>query len=200
MRFFSLVIFVSLWISCKNDGSLGLSGNTIDIDEISGEQVDPATLKTPKACDMITDEKLKEILNIQSAITLKDSSDPENLNSQACFFKWDDPNTSNAGILIQITTNPVYEEYPGYISGFVQNKIKEGENIMGQDTPIKYKSFKIGSKEGAYSFDQGRFYWNGGGNYLFMLAFNVSTLSEQKMLNTAQKIISEIHTNFASNI
>ncbi len=199
MRIFILLIFIGLLTSCKNDGSIGL-GSSVDIDAVAGEIADPSKLKLPKACEMLAPERLQEILKISYPVVLKDSSDPESGGSQACFFKWDDPNTSNAGILIQIMTNPVYEEYSGYISGYVQNKLKEGENMMGQEETIPYKSFKVGNKEGAYSFQQGRFYWSAGGNYLFMLAFNVSTLSESKMVSVAQKIIGEIHVNFAEKM
>lgn len=188
--FFILCLAMTFW-GCKE---------SMDIDQVAGPLADPSTLKLPKACELIEPVKLQEILNIKAQVNLKDSSDPQNPNGQACFFRWDDPNTSNAAILIQVSTNPVYEEHPGYISGYVENKLKEGENIMGQDAPITYKSFKVGNKEGAYSFQQGRFYWSGGGNYLFMLAFNVSTLSESQMVSAAKKIIEEIHKNFAASI
>ncbi len=198
MRFFIFILISAFIVSCKNDGSLG---NNIDIDEIAGGLVDPATLKLPKACSMISPEKVQEILNTPSSVTTKESVDPSESNTQqACFFRWEDPNTSNAAILIQIMTNQVYEEYPTYIAGYVENKLKEGESMMGQDDLIEYKPFKVGNKTGAYSFQQGRFYWSGGGNYLFMLAFNVSTLSEAKMVSTAQKIIGEIHKNFAAQM
>jgi hypothetical protein len=191
MRLFFIFYLALIVMGCKE---------SMDIDQISGPLADPSTLKLPKACELIEPAKLQEILNINYQVNLKDSSDPQNPNGQACFFRWDDPNTSNAAILIQVSTNPVYEEHPGYISGYVENKLKEGENIMGQDAPITYKSFKVGNKEGAYSFQQGRFYWSGGGNYLFMLAFNVSTLSESQMVSAAKKIIEEVHKNFAASI
>jgi len=198
MRFFIFLLLSVLIISCKNDGSLG---NNIDIDEIAGEMADPSTLKLPRACSMISTEKVQEILNTPSTVTTKESVDPTGENiQQACFFRWEDPNTSNAAILIQIMINQVYEEYPTYIAGYVENKLKEGESMMGQDEPIGYKPFKVGNKTGAYSFQQGRFYWSGGGNYLFMLAFNVSTLSEAKMMSAAQTIIGEIHKNFAAQM
>ena len=67
---------------------------------------------------------------------------------------------------------------------------------MGNDAPEKYKKFTSGNVKGAYSWQQARFYWSKGNNYLFMLAFNVSTLSEEKMLEAAIKIVEQVDNNF----
>jgi hypothetical protein len=183
--------------SCKNDNS----NNKLEpIDPVlvnGAPPVDPKNLKVPSAASMITAAEVQDILNTSGNVVAKESNDPTNDKSKSCFFKWDDPNTPNAGILIQVMANPVYEDYPEYIANFVSSKLKEGETVMGQDTPTMYKEFDANGRPGAYSFQQARFYWAGDNNYLFMLAFNVSTLSESKMVKAAEKIAKIVNRNFA---
>ena len=101
-------------------------------------------------------------------------------------------------ILIQIMTNPVAGEYDEYISSMVRSKILQGEFDVNSNSHIKYKSFTALNMLGAYSFQQGRFYWNKGEDYLFMLAFNVSTLNEAQMAAAATQLIEQIEFNFNS--
>ena len=158
--------------ACKNDTSGNKLSSVDPSDAKGGATVDPKNLTVPSACSMIT----------------------------ACFFKWDDPSTPNAGILVQIMTNPVYDEFPQYVSMYVESKLKEGEMAMGQETPFKYKKFEAAGIDGAYSFEQGRFYWAGDANYMFMLAFNVSAFDEDDMVDAAEDIIESIHKNFKDKV
>lgn len=191
-------LFVIFLIACKNDSSSNKL-EAIDPTAVNGKApVDPKTLTVPNAVDMITVAEVQDILDTNSPVNAKESNDPTNDKSKSCFFKWDDPNTPNAGILIQVMANPVFEDYPQYISTFVSSKLKEGEMVIGQDAPITYKEFDANGKPGAYSFQQARFYWAGDNDYLFMLAFNVSTLSESKMVKAAEKIAKIVNKNFAS--
>ncbi len=192
---FALLILGSL--SCKNDDK-GKNATNIDPNTVPGAApVDPNTIKIPSACSMITEAEVQKILGTSAPVTLKEAPDPHNDKAKSCFFKWDDINTPNAGILVQVLANPVFDEYPEYIATFVSNKLKDGEMMMGQDTPIKYSEFDADGRPGAYSFQQGRFYWTANNNILFMLAFNVSTLSERNMKNAAEEIAEIVNENYA---
>jgi hypothetical protein len=197
------ILFAFLIISvfsCKNDNTNNKL-EPIDPAQVNGAPpVDPKTLTVPSAASLITAAEVEDILDTSSPVNAKESNDPTNDKSKSCFFKWDDPNTANAGILIQIMANPVYEDYPEYISNFVSSKLKEGEMVMGNDKPEMYKEFNASGKPGAYSFQQARFYWAGDNNYLFMLAFNVSTLSESKMVKAAEKIAKIVNGNFSKSV
>lgn len=200
MRQILFALLVTSIFACKNDTS-GKTLETIDPVAVNGQPpVDPKTLTVPSAAELITAAEVEDILSTGSPVSAKESNDPTNDKNKSCFFKWDDPNTPNAGILIQVMTNPVYEDYPEYIANFVSSKIKEGEMMMGQDTPIKYSEFEVAGRPGAYSFQQARFYWAGDNNYLFMLAFNVSTLSESKMVKAAEKIAKIVNSNFSKKV
>lgn len=200
MRNVLFLFLIILIAGCKNDSKSGSQADNL-IKPDNSEAVDPATLSIPNACEMISEATLQTILNISgSAVNIKESNDPGNTSAKSCFFKWDAADTPNAGILIQILTNPVYSEYPQYISNYVSSKLTEGETVLGAEKATRFNKFTAGGINGAYSFDQSRFYWNLGNNYLFMLAFNVSTLSEDKMVQVAEQIVVEVHKNFANKI
>ncbi len=204
MRHLISFIFLILFLAgCKNDNTSGGEVSQADllIKPDNAVPTDPEKLTIPNACEMITEANIQSILNVAgSPVTVKEANDPSNNKAKSCFFKWDDASTPNAGILIQIQTNPVYNDFPQYISNYVSAKITEGETVLGNDKPTKFKKFTAGGYTGAYSFEQSRFYWNIGNDYLFMLAFNLTSLNENQMVDVAAKIIVEINNNFKSKI
>lgn len=198
----SIILFAGLFLSCKNENQ---SGDSQAINKVlktdMSKPADPEKLTIPNACEMITEEKLKAIMKTAGiSVRIKEANDPKNPKSKSCFFQWDDPNTPNAGILIQIQTNQVYADYPQYISNFVAAKLSEGETVLGQDKPVKYKKFAAGETVGAYCHEQSRFYWSLGNDYLFMLAMNLSTLGDSDMRSLGEKIVTEINNNFAAKV
>lgn len=170
-------------------------------DYCNSELTEPSNLKLPLACDLLSPEYIKNILNINTDISVKDASIEEPSMTQSCFFKWDDENTEHAGLLVQVLKNPVYNKYPEYILDFVKLKLEDGEiSKEDENNIIEYSPFSFNGGVGAYSFQKAYFYWTCGGNYQFMLAFNISTLTEEKMVALAIRIITEINGNFISNI
>ena len=176
------------------------SGKEMNIDYCGRELTAPTNLKLPAACDLLSTNYVQKIFSTKTEVSVKDASLKDPSMTQSCFFKWDDINTPHTGILVQVMKNPVYNQYPEFISDFVKLKLQDGEIIEDDDNVIKYLPFYFGGKVGAYSFQRARFYWTCGGNYLFMLAFNVSTLTEENMVATAKNLISEINDNFNSNL
>ena len=185
--------------SCKNESSVSSAESNNLLTEV-GPPVDPANLKLPSSCSLISAAEIKAIFNTKTDVNVKDASDGKDTNSRACFFRWEDPNTPNAGIMIQLQTNSVFEEYPEYIANYIPNKLENGEMAMGDDRPIKYSKFDAKGRPGAYSFQQGRFYWTMDNNYIIALYFNVSTLNEKGMVKAAEKIIEKINSNFAKAV
>ena len=200
MRNVAFILLLVAVLGCKNDnGKNSVSPADMTMKPVTVPAKDPKDLKIPSACEMIGEAEIQKILSIAGAsVNIKEADDPGNLTTRSCFFKWDDPATPNAGILIQILTNPVYSEYPEYISKFVSSKLTDGETVMGNDNPSIFKKFKSGNTVGAYSFEQGKAYWNLNNDYLFMLAFNVSTLKEDQLVKATEAIVAEVNKNFAS--
>ncbi|HRO08707.1 MAG TPA: hypothetical protein PK047_07540 [Saprospiraceae bacterium] len=193
MRQLFILLITLSFFACKNDtGSSNTLSNVPD-----APPVDPATLTIPSSCSLISAAEVKDILDTKSDVNLKDATDPTNKFSKSCFFRWDDTDTPNAGIMIQIQTNSVYSEYPEYISNYIKSKLENGEMAMGNEAPFKFSKFDASGRPGAYSFEQARFYWTLDNNYVCTLFFNVSTLNEKKMVRAAEKIIEKVNSNFA---
>jgi len=157
-------------------------------------------LPIPDACGMLSQTWIKNTLELKiTNISIKKAEENEDTPAKSCFFKWEDPNTSHAGIFIQIMTNPVYDEFDQWVSYFVNAKVSEGEVIQGSDEVYFYKRYNAGIYKGVYSYDLKKFYWNKGDDYLFMLAFNLD-ISESKMLSYAEKISAKVNENFELKI
>lgn len=198
-KIFIFIVSVTLLISCKNDQSSTSSEVSQDLSELNTAIINPKDLVIPNACEMLSQEWIKETLGLALTDVTLTEADAGNNNSRSCFFKWEDPATPNAGIFIQIMTNPVYEEFDKWIGQFVNAKLTEGESVLGNDEPYKYKKFESDNMKGAYSYDLKRFYWNLGNNYLFMLAFNMD-ITESKMVDHAKKMATEINNNFTEKV
>jgi hypothetical protein len=198
MRILSLLIICCLsFLQCKDKTQETIENAVSQNGAIKGpEPKNPDDLVIPSSCDMISPEDVKNILGVPAgAVNVKLADSPDDKSTRSCFFQWDDPSTANAGILLMIQTNPVFEDAPDYFTRSLQSKLTVGEEVLGHDKPMKYKEFDAGGK-GAYSFDQSRFYWAKGNDYMFMLAFNISTLSEKEMVKAAEKFASKINANF----
>jgi hypothetical protein len=197
-----LVLFLGL-ISCKQDATKDKSATEPSGTSLVDPSVptDPSKLTITDPCKLLTAEDVKNIFAIPAAaINIKNADQKDNKQVRSCFVQWDDKDTPNAGILVMIQTNSMFTDAPDYISRFVDSKLTTGEAVMGGDEkPMLFKQFKAGSMgKGAYNFNQARFYWNYKNDYLFMLAFNLNTLSEPKMVDAAEKLIDKINTNFMS--
>lgn len=189
---FSFILLVLLSLSsCKNDAAKT---------EVSADgkplPANPAGITVPSACTIVSVDWIKSNLGLMDKnVIIKDASDPTKKDYTSCFFKWENSaQEPDAGILIQVMINPVYDEFPEWVTKFISAKITDGENVMGGEAPIKYKKFNAGV-EGAYSYDMKRFYWRNDDKFLFMLAFNIMD-DENTMLDKAQKIVAEINKNF----
>jgi hypothetical protein len=189
---FLLLIFLNN--GCKNDGASSDLNNSATI--VPGAPTDPENLVVPSACGLITEERLNQILKLNNISFNIIDPDSSSVASRSCFFKWDDASEPNAGVFLQVQTNPVYNDYPQYISGYVTAKLNEGEMMLGEEQPTKFARFSAGNANGAWSYKLGRFYWSYGNDYLFMLAFNLPTLSEDNMEKAGSAIAEEVSRNF----
>lgn len=198
MKHLIILLLILGIFSCKNESN-NSEDSSLEL-VTAGPPADPSTLKIPSSCSMITSAEVKEILNAKSNVTVKDATDPTNTFSKSCFFRWDDVDSPNAGIMIQIQTNSVFGDYPEYVTNYIASKLENGEMVMGDDKPLMFSKFDVNGRPGAYSYQQARFYWTIDNNYIFTLFFNVSTLKEKDMVKAAKKIIEKVNSNFAKSV
>ncbi|HPQ21879.1 MAG TPA: hypothetical protein PK147_08510 [Saprospiraceae bacterium] len=164
---------------------------------VNGGYMDGQGLFVPDACSLLNTSWLAGVLGVnESQIQVKDGSDSHMPNAKACFFKYDDEDLGNAGILLQVMTNPVHDEFPEWVSQFVNAKITDGEQDYTTTNELyKYKPWKALGDGGAYSSELSKYHWRLGNNYLFLLAFNLDK-SEDDKLAMAQKIGNKVLENF----
>ena len=105
-------------------------------------------------------------------IVVKDSS-PQGANAthSSCFFKWSDFEVNNAGILLQVMTNPLGDEYPEYVEKFITSKKSLGEQDL-DGAKILFKTLQGFGDDGAYSYEGGKYFWRLGDKIIMSIAFN----------------------------
>lgn len=140
----------------------------------------------PEACSIIPAQFIAEVLGVpESGLTIKDSSPrDETASHNSCFFKWEDPNFVNAGILLQGYINPVSDEYPDFIVEFIDSKRELGENTL-EGVQDLFKTFEGFGDDGAYSTVSGRYCWRLGNKVVLSISFNTAhTPKEQYRIAT----------------
>jgi hypothetical protein len=164
-----------------------------------GVHRNPTDLILPIACDLISLDEVKACLSVAD-IQVKSTGNPGDVKVSNCFFKWEDPATPYAGMLLQVMTNPIYDDNPEYISYLVESKLTEGEAVQGGSRNVLFKETMVGRVKVVYAIENARLYWNVGDNYLFMLSFNIAGLQEERMLAMAKKLVPVINKNILGKL
>lgn len=197
MKYLLYILLPVLLLACKQEKKSAEEALAILEQEKTATSTDPKSLSIPNSCQLLSEAKIKEIFAItEGSVNIREAKDPGNTGASSCFFKWTEAHVDNAGMFIQISTNPVYDEFPEYISTYIATKLKDGEMTMGSNTPTKFKAFDAGGRPGAYSYNDARYFWSIGNDYLIMLAFNLPTYDEARILSAAEQIAAIVNTNF----
>lgn len=152
--------------------------------------------RVPDACTLVSTSTIAALVGTDAgAIEIKDGSNANSKHSRSCFFKWDDPGMANAGVMVQVMTNPVVDDVPNYLTLFIDSKKTQGEQAFNSKDTYLYKDFKGFGDDGAASFDMHKYLWRTGDDFAYMVAFN-TTLNERQELAAAKKIATEVMQNF----
>lgn len=196
MQLFRFLIIIILSISFQNiDAQSSINTRIFNF----GVHRNPTELLLPNACDLITPDEVKSVLGV-TEVNIKSTGNPGDVKASNCFFKWEDPATPHAGMLLQVMTNPLYDDNPEYISYLVESKLTEGESVQGSRKNLLFKETMVGKVKVVYAIENGRVYWNVGDNYLFMLTFNIAGLQTERMLDIARKLIPSVNKNLLGKL
>lgn len=150
--------------------------------------------KMPSSCDLLGEAFMTKEFKIKDGILINDASNSKSPSVKSCFFRWDNGVLPNSGVYLQIMGNPVPDEVTDYAVHYINGKLEGGEmDLSGAN--YKYSKFDVVGDAGAYSAEQGRYYWRSGNDYVFMLAFNLGIGSNTE-LKHAKKISKEIMKNY----
>lgn len=149
----------------------------------------------PNACSLLSEAFIAKVVNVDAAyISVKDGSG-KSPTQRSCFFRWEHEGTPNSGVLVQVQTNPVPEDFPEWAKYYVAAKKTDGDKAPDGSATFVYKDFPGVGEDGAYSFGLGRYYWRTADDYLCMVAFNLQA-NEQQQLTWAKQLAQEVMRNF----
>jgi hypothetical protein len=157
-----------------------------------------ANLPIPDPCSLISIGTLNSNFDLTSSPEIKSGSKVPRPAEKSCFFKFGNTKKPNAGIMLQVMTNPYPDEIDDYPGLVIDGKIKDGEQSPYDKIQKKFKPWNELGDGGCYSFEAGKYHWKIGNKYIFLLAFNTDhTEVQQKQL--ASIIGKEIMKNFKAN-
>gem|GEM_PF-590808 len=146
------------------------------------------------ACQLLTEKFLGELLEVDyQYISTKNASGKAEFQ-RSCFFRWDQDDTPNAGVLIQVQNNPIADEFPEWAENYIPSKKSSGDNAPDGSVTYAYKNFDGVGVEGAYNFNLARYYWRTSENQICMVAFNLPATEERQVI-WARRIAKEVMRN-----
>ncbi|MCZ2100398.1 MAG: hypothetical protein LC107_02535 [Chitinophagales bacterium] len=194
---FLLIVFLSAFY-LNGQAQIYLEHNTFDF----GKIINPDLLTIPQPASLVEKDVLAKTLNLKpETISSKDAKSSAGVkNIKSTFYNIQNNDVAYAGVLFQISVNPVYIEAPTYISSSLDNKMEHGEVLSSLNKKVLYKEDFAGKIRFVYNKDIGQIYWNIGDNYLMMLGFNGLLENDEDLVKTAKVLIPHITKNFLAKL
>lgn len=180
-------------LSCKEDKPVTLNGK-----DLSKDILEVKDLPIPESCEFLSTKWIANEMDLDPELVgVKNGGATE--GSSGCFFRWSTNERPNAGIFIQIFTNPIEEETNKWASGKIAGMLAGGAGTS-TNNEVGFKELQGLGDGGAYSDQLSQYHWRIGENYTFLLAFNLDNMSESDKLSLAKKVGEEVMTNFKASI
>lgn len=188
---FVLMLAVTIF-SCKDERPVSVKGK-----DLSKEIIPVKDLPIPPSCEYVTVEWIADRFDLDpEVISVTDGQAGEGMSG--CFFRWSTKEKPNAGVFVQVYTNPVEEEVKNWATLRMQG-LRAGNAGSTQVEAAVFKPFPGIGDEGAYNDAMAQYYWRVGENYVFMLAFNMDITAEERYKH-AEAISQEVMKNFKNLI
>ncbi|HRO07625.1 MAG TPA: hypothetical protein PK047_02085 [Saprospiraceae bacterium] len=184
------LILLLAFISCKNEHNsteitTDETTEVVQEDAIKDNILENGELIIPDPCTLVTDDDIKKLFNVQSKVAHVDISSGLKPNTKTCNFYWD-VNGNRTGIILQIQAHTQDSELNMSPDTYVQDLVNRGMEIRGISERIPYISFDAAGKSGAYSFQQGRYFWAANEKYSFMLVLQILNAEEKSITKSVQ--------------
>lgn len=178
---------------CGESAVKGPVGVGLDMDAVLEQR---GGVVVAEACTLVDIADIAEALDLEpNEIEVTDSSYPgKNRKASSCFFKWNDFDLPNSGILLQTQRNTFVDDYPDYFVGVIESKKTSGENGLSPET-IFFDDFPDIGDDGAYSYKAGSCVWRLGNKVMLTISFN-TTFSEERQYRVARKIAAKMTENY----
>jgi len=198
-----LILLTLFSLGCKTDPApvpVDIAVNNTAQPQVPAESAvtDLATnnkIVVPNATTLIPEAVIGKIINQDPAMIETIQGNPlSEKNYQSAFIKWP-ADFVNAGILLQVSRNPVYDEYRDWAISYIDTKITTGENLPGEKELVKFSKYTEHGDSGAYNYQAGKYYWRIGRDYVITIAFNMDW-DEKEQYRIATELGTEIMKKF----
>lgn len=200
-RLFIICLIISL--GCNSEPApppppVGDVAQPVDPNQPPAAPTDLATnnkVVVPNATTLIPKDKIGAIIKEDPGhIQLVQGNPIQEKNYQSCFIKWPS-GFPNAGIMMQVSRNPVYDEYRDWAVSYIDSKKNAGEVLPGSPEPVKFQTYTEHGDSGAYNYEAGKYYWRIDRDYVITLAFNMDW-DEKEQYRIATELGTEIMKKF----
>lgn len=168
----------------------GSIGQGLDVDALLAKR----RSMLGNACSIVPQKVVADALGLTPQDLILRNSTPrdDNPTHTSCFFKWEDYDLPNAGILLQLMRNPTPEDFEEYVPVFIESFRLRGEQGVGEE-PIVYRKFEGFGDDGSYSTEGGKYFWRLGDKIIFGIAFNTTHAPEEQyqIATTLAKVMTE---------
>ncbi len=146
----------------------------------------------PAPEDAWSKEQVEKALGLKAGSVNELKANGKATNRQrSCFYRISNPDMPNAAIALQISGNPLPDEYPDWSSYYIANLRSDGEKSLEDPSlTLSYDDFPFGVS-GIGSAELGKYYWRDKNELIYMLAFNVDK-SEKEINEAAYQLVGAI--------
>ncbi len=148
-------------------------------------------------CFYLSTAKVAEVLGAtKEEIFMKDATSKKSKYSKACFYRYNKDGDPNGGLMFQIQSNPIPDEFDSWGSSFIEAKKTGGEKSFEQGAkPFIYKAFNPDGMDGAYNADTKKYFWKLNEDTVLMVVFNLVS-NEKTQLKWATKLAEAVNQKF----
>lgn len=210
---FAMIALLSVACNCSGSGSGGSNSGSTSFHSLKigdppptpiGQNVDLVALAARKggrldqACTLITDVEMALALGkTKEEIVLNNALSEDDPYHTACFYKWEDPELFNAGMFIQLMSNPYDDELPTFVSQFIEQKRSNGERDVDGIATV-FKQLSGWGDDGSYDVETAKYFWRLGEEVAFSIAFN-TTHTQEEQYQIATHLATMLTDNYLNN-
>lgn len=162
-------------------------------DQMSGLVSKTNIYDSPDPMQLVTVADVESALGLNSGAvytTIPNGNATERVRS--VFYKISEEDKPNAAMLFHLSGNPLPGELEDYALIAVRDKISNGDRSLNDpDKIIEFEAWDVGLG-GASNKGESTYFWTDERGYLFLIAFNLSSLSEEEQYQAATKLANKV--------
>jgi hypothetical protein len=187
----------SPWLATKINKESKTQQDKLDASNLkqlpAGSQSPQETATTsqglPKLSRLISKEKIGKLAGVDATlITQKELTNKQNPDKlRSCFYKWLEPGNEDAGMFIQIQSNPIGDELPDWAKEYMKSKYQSGESMYPSDgNTYRYKKIDGIAEEAAVCHELKKVIWRPNNDMIITVVDNYRVSDKQRLKNAKE--------------